>query len=77
MTSKEKRAITQKAYRLNNPVEYAARQKKKRDAKKLGFYVVYALPNFNNTEEVYCGYTQNTYKRMHNHKYSKRNTEGW
>ena len=48
-----------------------------KQSKKLGYYVVYALPNYNNDDSVYCGFTQNTYSRMIKHRSKGLNTKNW
>jgi len=47
------------------------------NSKKMGYYIIYCLPNFDNTNDAYCGITQNYTKRMHQHKFNGKNTEGW
>tara|TARA_R110000744_G_scaffold355631_1_gene462215 strand:+ start:39 stop:458 length:420 start_codon:yes stop_codon:yes gene_type:complete len=66
-----------KQYYEENRAKLIKRNKENRDSKKLGYYLVYALPNFNNTNEVYCGVTQNIIARMQKHSTSLNNTEGW
>ena len=66
-----------KKYRANNKSIIDNRSKEYTEATNLGYYIIYALPNAYNDERVYCGMTQNSYKRMISHKHSGRNTEGW
>ena len=75
--NKEKLKCYKEKYYEANKERISISGKKEREAKKLRFYVVYALPNFNNTDEVYCGFTNSTHNRIKNHKSSGKNVEGW
>mgnify|MGYP003651261529 CR=1 FL=1 len=52
-------------------------QKSWHNSNKLSYYIVYALPNYRNNNKVYCGMTQNPYRRMIKHNQDNNNTEGW
>ena len=63
------------AYREANKDEIAKYLKNKYDSGKLNnLYIVYCLPN---TENIYCGYTQNPKERMKRHRTAGRNTSEW
>ena len=62
-----------KAQREANEEKFRAN----RDTKILPYYIVYALPNFNSTDEVYCGQTNQPIHRMNGHKCKGNDTSEW
>lgn len=67
-----------KKYREANREKCNARIKASKQKNKLPYYIIYALPNFNNTNDVYCGITKNPKQRMQNHKDKKGiDVTGW
>ena len=75
--NKDKVSVCKGLYYKKNKEKISLSIKSYDDKKKLDYYVVYALPNFNNTSEVYCGISSNIYRRMVNHKATNKNTEDW
>mgnify|MGYP003638500695 CR=1 FL=1 len=74
---KEQKAIYNKTYRDKHKGEESSLNRIRYASKKLKYHIVYALPNFNNTNEVYCGVTQNPYHRFIRHNGAGNNTENW
>ena len=75
--NKDKVLEAQREWNKKNKAKRAATVKKYHESQKLNYYVVYALPNFNGTDEVYCGITKAPNTRMRDHKVKGRNPEDW
>ena len=69
---KQKEKEINARYYRKNMQHVKTNTKAYKESKKLGYYVVYHLPN-----EHYCGVTQNTYHRMLDHKHRGNDTTDW